>query len=108
MPTFDLIVKPDEIDSNGNYSLDFEAYCQICGAGICHTVEVSVTKRRGFPCVLLEPCPKCMSDKYEEGVSDTHDKSYKEGYVAGEEAGEEVGYAKGYADAEKIHEQTQL
>jgi hypothetical protein len=48
-------------------SIEFEAYCEVCGAGICHTITTGKTNRRGYPTITIIPCPSCIEDAKEAG-----------------------------------------
>lgn len=55
MPSFEL-------------TLDFEAYCNECGAGICGNVETRKSHRRGLDQITVQPCEKCIANAKEEGA----------------------------------------
>jgi len=50
--------------------LDFEVYCARCGAGLCNNCTEGKTRGRGIPMITVEPCDKCLEEKYEEGRAD--------------------------------------
>jgi len=46
---------------------EFEAYCEVCGAGMCgevHTIDSSA--RRGVPIIRISPCPVCEEARADE------------------------------------------
>lgn len=51
MPSFDNI--------DATVSIDFEVYCT-CGEGICSLATVRTSRSRGYPQIVMEPCPKCI------------------------------------------------
>jgi hypothetical protein len=50
-------------------TVEFSAYCSTCGAGICRNVSVE-KDRHGNPTITVEPCEKCLKEKYDEGFKD--------------------------------------
>ena len=48
-------------------SIDFEAYCSVCGDGICNLVTTGETNRRGYPMITITPCPTCIENAKEAG-----------------------------------------
>lgn len=67
-------------------SLDFEVFCDACGAGLC-----SVTKVKNNE-VHVEPCESCLEraaeDGYANAYQDGYDQAQKE-FRAGSSDGEE-------------------
>ena len=41
--------------------IDFEVWCDKCGAGLCLNTRVEGNK------VSVEPCERCLQEAYEEG-----------------------------------------
>jgi RNase P subunit RPR2 len=52
MPTFDL---------------NFEVFCGRCGAALCNNTTTRVSKARGEPQAVVEPCERCLEAEYEAG-----------------------------------------
>lgn len=57
MPTFDF---------------SFEVFCGRCGAALCNNATTRLSKGRGEPQLVIEPCEKCLEseyiDAYKKGV----------------------------------------
>lgn len=51
-----------------SFEVDFEVYCNACGAGLCHAAETGVTRSRRALCVRIEPCEDCMRNNHEAGL----------------------------------------
>ena len=56
---------------DGEVKIEFEVYCDRCGAGLCNNISI----RYDFspPRILVDPCEKCLEKEYDEG----HDAGYK-------------------------------
>lgn len=68
---------PDiEVTESVAVTVSFEVYCE-CGEGLC--ANSSVTRRRGYPCVIVEPCPKCQQREYDKGHEAGYDKGFDYG-----------------------------
>ena len=62
-----------------SFEVEFEVFCS-CGEGLCNQAtggQSSYPTRS--PIITVEPCQKCLSDKYDEG----YDKGYNDGYDEG-------------------------
>ena len=46
-----------------NVDIDFSVYCSKCGAGLCSNCSTDDKRMK----MDIEPCEKCMQDKYDEG-----------------------------------------
>lgn len=62
MPTF----KDVEIQVTQNIDIDFEVYCNTCGAGLCNESDTRKSRNRGYLQVAVNVCPTCMKEKEEE------------------------------------------
>lgn len=83
MPEFEVpLTDEDKADDNDKVYFSFEAYCKECGSGICHTVEVTTTKNRKEPCIIIEPCPKCIKS-LEVDIKDAYKNGKDDGYKDG-------------------------
>lgn len=62
----------------GEATIDFEAYCAKCGAGICSNVTTGKTFNRQHPFIEIEPCEECLKkahdEGYEEGCEETKER----------------------------------
>lgn len=67
-----------ELSTNIEVSIDFEVYCDRCGAGICSNTTVTTSRNRGYPQLRIEPCEKCLAEATKEG--------YADGYAEGKES----------------------
>jgi len=86
MPSL-CVAAADDVARGDTVEIDFEVFCSECGAGLCHVTEVSVTRTRRMPCVIIAPCPDCLKKSFDAGVDD--------GYVSGADDG----YSNGFKDA---------
>jgi hypothetical protein len=57
MPSFSDIEVP-------SIDVDFEVYCDNCGAGLCRDTRVRGTT------IHVSPCSNCMDNEYERGKAD--------------------------------------
>lgn len=48
-------------------TINFEAYCGTCGAGICANVTTGSTSKRGYPFIEIVPCETCLLNSFDEG-----------------------------------------
>lgn len=48
--------------------VDFEVFCERCGAGLCNQSSTGSTSRRRSPYVRVEPCDKCLENEFEKGA----------------------------------------
>lgn len=48
--------------------VEFEVFCDTCGAGLCGGSETGVSPRRSMPFVRVDPCKKCLAREYDRGV----------------------------------------
>ena len=62
MPTFENV----EIQVLQNIDIDFEVYCNTCGAGLCSESDTRKSRNRGYLQVSVNVCPTCMREKEEE------------------------------------------
>jgi peptidoglycan hydrolase CwlO-like protein len=62
MPTFNDI----DIEVNLKIDIDFEVYCNTCGAGLCGESDTRKSRNRGCLQVSVNVCPDCMKEKDEE------------------------------------------
>ena len=56
-----------EFEANVNVTVDFEAWCSECRNGICNNFQ---NDRYGTNRFDVEPCEKCLKNKYDEGYKD--------------------------------------
>lgn len=71
------------------FTIIFDCYCEVCGVGLCHTVEVEDRSSRGCY-ISLPPCERCLDAKGEEEYDKGYDEVRKEGY--------DTGYVEGYVE----------
>lgn len=62
MPTFNNV----EIEISHKTDIDFEVYCNTCGAGLCGESDTRRSRNRGYLQVSVNVCPNCMKEKDEE------------------------------------------
>ena len=62
MPTF----YDFEIELTQKIDIDFEVYCNTCGAGLCGESDTRRSHNRGYLQVSVNVCPNCMEEKNEE------------------------------------------
>lgn len=62
MPTFNDV----EIEVTQKIDIDFEVYCNTCGAGLCGESDTRKSRNRGYLQVSVNVCPDCMKEKNEE------------------------------------------
>lgn len=55
------------------FEIDFDAYCK-CGAYMCNQVEVDNNHYK----ITIEPCEKCLEEKYDQGHEDGYDMGLKD------------------------------
>ena len=55
-----------EVKDEVSVELSFECWCGSCGAPMCANVNARHYRANSFN---IEPCEKCLSDKYDEGYS---------------------------------------
>lgn len=60
MPSFNVEVTTD-------VEVEFEIFCESCGAGLCHLATGRNSHGRGHPQITVEPCPTCLEAAKEEG-----------------------------------------
>jgi len=63
-------------------TLDFEAYCAVCGAHICHLVEGTETGTRRYPAISVTPCEDCLKTAKTEGDTKAEQQGYESGWAA--------------------------
>jgi len=51
--------------------IDLDVYCS-CGNGLCRQSNIKNNT------VTVEPCEKCLSDKYDRGYEEGEDEGYKQ------------------------------
>lgn len=62
MPTFENI----DIEVTQKIDIDFEVYCNTCGAGLCGESDTRRSRNRGYLQVSVNACPSCMKIKDDE------------------------------------------
>lgn len=62
MPTFNDV----DIKVTQKIDIDFEVYCNTCGAGLCRESDTRKSRNRGYLQVSVNVCPDCMKEKDEE------------------------------------------
>ena len=66
MPTFNSVtVKIPEQDIDAD--IDFEVYCEKCGAGLCNNANTRSSHNRSMAQVTITPCENCLENSYEDG-----------------------------------------
>ena len=60
MPTFTNVDVETKID------IDFEVYCNTCGAGLCNESDATRGNSRGYLQVRVNACPDCIKEKEDE------------------------------------------
>lgn len=68
--------------------VNIEVYCSQCGKGLCNQTEATKTRERSEPCFRVDPCQKCLDEKYDDGRKDGYDEGYQEGYDKGVDEGD--------------------
>ena len=48
-------------------TLEFEVFCEKCGAAMCQNCTEGKTTRRGMSFISVEPCKNCLDDARDEG-----------------------------------------
>jgi len=64
MPTFNDV--DVDIEVTQKIDIDFEVYCNTCGAGLCGESDTRKSRNRGYLQVTVNVCPDCMKEKDEE------------------------------------------
>ena len=64
MPTFNDV--DIDIEVTQKINIDFEVYCNTCGAGLCGESDTRKSRNRGYLQVSVNVCPDCMKEKDEE------------------------------------------
>lgn len=67
MPTFEVEVTGEVTIKQ---EIEFEVYCARCRSGLCPVSKGGNTVRRNQPFVEVEPCEKCLTERFDEGVAD--------------------------------------
>ena len=62
MPTFNDV----DIEVTQKIDIDFEVYCNTCGAGLCGESDTRKSHNRGYLQVSVNVCPNCIKEKDEE------------------------------------------
>jgi len=62
MPSFDNVEVTAKVD------IEFEVWCNTCGAGLCRETTTNQTSR-GYLSIRVNVCPDCMKEKEDEIVS---------------------------------------
>jgi len=75
-------------------SIDFEVWCEDCGAGLCDKTDVNGVT------VTVEPCETCLKAAKEEGYEEGHETGHEEGVAVGRTEGYDEGHADAEAEAE--------
>lgn len=52
------------------FNIDFEVYCETCGAGLCQNTEVTKTREREQLCIRINACSCCVEGARDEGYDD--------------------------------------
>lgn len=77
MPSFNA-------DITATVEVDFEVFCARCGTGLCSQSTGGNTPKRKYPFVDVEPCEKCLDERYEKGY--------------------DIGYGQGCSDTETTND----
>ena len=62
MPTFNDV----DIEGTQKIDIDFEVYCNTCGACLCGESDTRKSRNRRYLQVSVNVCPYCMKEKDEE------------------------------------------
>lgn len=62
----------------------FEVYCK-CGAAMCHAVDTKQGRFGNVDKIVIEPCEKCLEERYDEGYTEGHTEGYDDGYTDAQE-----------------------
>jgi RNase P subunit RPR2 len=92
MPTFNDVRIKQEIEID--VDIDFEVYCEKCGAGICNNANTRSSYKRGMAQVTITPCENCLKNAYEEGKQEGHDEAKNEIYDKAFDEGVKCGQEK--------------
>jgi hypothetical protein len=60
MPTF------YDVDIETSADIEFEVYCNTCGAGLCGESEATIGRTRHHLQVRVNACPNCIAEKDRE------------------------------------------
>lgn len=66
MPSF-------KVTESVEINVEFEVFCENCGAGLCNQSKGGQTYGRGQPYVSVKPCEKCIAFAKEESFSSGRD-----------------------------------
>lgn len=69
MPSFSdmpFSFNSDGISGTISVDVDFEVFCERCGAGICNNATTRKSHNRLYPQVCIEPCEKCIESAKKE------------------------------------------
>jgi len=59
-------------------NINVEVYCS-CGEGLCNQTESKLTRTRGEPCFIVDPCETCMEKAKNSGYDEGFEAGYKDG-----------------------------
>lgn len=76
------------------FDIDFEVFCGRCGDGLCNNSSTRLSRNRGEPQVVVNPCQTCLTEERNEGYKEGE----SEGYAGGHDDGRSEGYDEGHAD----------
>lgn len=60
MPTF------DNVEVQATVDIEFEVFCEQCGAGLCGESNTRSSRNRGTPQVTVNPCSHCVASAKED------------------------------------------
>ena len=70
-----------ELTQTVETSIEFEVFCDRCGAGMCSNTEVTIGRSRGIPQLRITPCDKCLDNERKEGYNEGYEEGKDEGYT---------------------------
>ena len=60
------------------FEVEFEVYCDTCGAGLCNQTETVRTRTRGQLAARVTVCETCKQAAYDRGYEAGHANGYNE------------------------------
>ena len=61
-----------------NIQIEFEAYCERCGEGICNNIDTRTSKNRGTPQITVIPCESCIAEVDAEAYQRGYERAREE------------------------------
>ena len=60
------------------FDVQFEVYCDTCGAGLCNNTETVRTHTRGELSARVTVCEACCQAAWDKGYEAGHENGYRE------------------------------